>query len=279
MQKQTFLNTFSKKARWVMFGAADVTLTLLLIGGVLVHSAFAAGPGNGTPTTTSTTTPANQPTGRPGKGPGHGPKAVLTVSSISGEDIIAKQADGTSVTIIATSSTQYTRAGSSSSLSAISTGTHIHVQGTRNSNGSITAARIDIVLPGYHGIITAINSNSITVKDRSGSHTIEVSSSTKFVNDSTRQSIALSDLKTGENIHAEGTLNNDGSLSALVVHLGPAHPAGHPARPAPGGKHSANGTLPTPPNGTPNQSGTAPAPANGSSNSNSMATPTLPSQS
>lgn len=278
MQKQTILNAFaSKKAKMVTFGAIGLTLALLLIGGVLVHSVYAAGPGNGTPT--STTTISSKPVGRPGKGPGHGPKAVLTVSSISGADIVAKQADGTNVTIITTSSTQYTRAGSSSSLSAISGGMHIHVVGTRNSNGSITATRIDIVLPGYHGTITAINSNSITVKDRAGSHTIEVSSSTKFVNDVTRQSISLSELKTGENIHAEGTLNSKGTLSALVVHLGPAHPAGRPAHPAPGGKHSANGTRPTPPTRTPNQSGTTPTPANGSSGGNSTATPTLPSQS
>ncbi|WIG60614.1 MAG: hypothetical protein OJF49_003362 [Ktedonobacterales bacterium] len=69
---------------------------------------------------------------------------VLTVSSVSGQTIVATAQDGSTVTIHTTSSTQYTRAGQAATASAVTAGSKIHVDGTRNSDGSITATRIDI---------------------------------------------------------------------------------------------------------------------------------------
>lgn len=69
---------------------------------------------------------------------------ALTVSSVSGQTIVAKTATGSSVTIHTTASTKYTQAGKTIAASAITVGTHIHVMGTHNSDGSITATSIDI---------------------------------------------------------------------------------------------------------------------------------------
>lgn len=69
---------------------------------------------------------------------------ALTVSSVSGQTIVAKTATGSSVTIHTTASTKYTQAGKTVAASAIAVGTHIHVMGTHNSDGSITATSIDI---------------------------------------------------------------------------------------------------------------------------------------
>ena len=211
----------SKTKGWLILAILAAVIGFIGIGSLVITAANAAGPA-GTPTTTTKST-GNGP-GK-GHGKGHGPKATLTVSSISGQKITAKQQDGTSVTITTTSSTMYMRAGQKVSADAVTTGTTIHVRGTKNSDGSITATQIDIVLPHAGGQITKINGSTLTVQDKRGTHTIQTNSSTTFINDQTHQKITLSILKTGENIHAEGTANSDGSISAQVVHLAPAKPA------------------------------------------------------
>jgi len=69
---------------------------------------------------------------------------LLTVSSVNGNTIVAKAANGSTVTIHTTASTTYMQAGKTASASAIKVGTQIHVMGTHNSDGSITATSINI---------------------------------------------------------------------------------------------------------------------------------------
>jgi Domain of unknown function (DUF5666) len=69
---------------------------------------------------------------------------AYTVSSISGQTITAKAADGSTVTIHTSSSTKYTKNGQSASASAVTAGSQIHVQGAKNSDGSINATQIDV---------------------------------------------------------------------------------------------------------------------------------------
>jgi hypothetical protein len=91
--------------------------------------------------------PGNAPSGQVSftNAPGaQGPCETLTVSSVSGQTIIAKNASGSTLTIHVTSSTKFTRAGAASSLSAVTAGATISVMGTHNSDGSITATQIDI---------------------------------------------------------------------------------------------------------------------------------------
>ena len=78
-------------------------------------------------------------------GPGtQGQCESLTVSSVSGNTIVAKAANGNSVTIHTTASTKYTQAGKAAAASAIKAGARISVMGTHNSDGSITATSINI---------------------------------------------------------------------------------------------------------------------------------------
>jgi hypothetical protein len=89
----------------------------------------------------------NNPQAMPG-GPGargaQGQCESLTVSSVSGNTIVAKTASGSTVTIHTTASTKYTQAGKAATASAIKAGSQISVMGTHNSDGSITATSIDI---------------------------------------------------------------------------------------------------------------------------------------
>ena len=82
--------------------------------------------------------------GGPGAGSPQGQGQTLTVSSVSGNTIVAKSSNGSSVTIHTTSSTTYRQAGKAVTASSIKAGTRIHVMGTHNSDGSITATSIDI---------------------------------------------------------------------------------------------------------------------------------------
>src|SRR5262249_6126531 len=161
-----------------------------------------------------------------GKGDhGRGPHGGLTVTSVGGSTITATRRDGATVTIHTTSSTTYGRAGKTVDASAITKGEQIGVRGTRNSDGSITATHIEILLPHVSGSVTAISGGTITVQGKDGaSHTIHTSAST--VVKRADQSASLSDIKGGDAIFAAGTHNSDGSLNAETIAIVLPHAAG-----------------------------------------------------
>ncbi|HEY1388537.1 MAG TPA: DUF5666 domain-containing protein [Ktedonobacterales bacterium] len=110
----------------------------LFAGATMLKTAHAAGGGPGIAQFSLASTP-----GAHGPG-GQGQCDAYTVSSVSGQTISAKAADGSTVTIHTSSSTKYTKGGQSASASAVTVGSQIHVQGTKNSDGSITATQIDV---------------------------------------------------------------------------------------------------------------------------------------
>ena len=218
------------RRRWLLIGGGAAALLVALAVAVALGAnaltARAAGL-SGLHTALASFTGATPQPGRAGHGPGAGPMrgGDLTVASVSGQTITAKRPDGTSVTITVSSSTQYTRAGKTVSLSAITSGEAIHVMGQRNSNGSIAATHIDIVLPRYDGQVTAISGSTITVKDRQGaSHVIHTSASTTVRR--AGQSASLSDIATGAQISAVGMKNSDGSLNAESIVIVLPHAGG-----------------------------------------------------
>ncbi|HET9110594.1 MAG TPA: DUF5666 domain-containing protein [Ktedonobacterales bacterium] len=212
--------------RWLMIGGGTAALLVALGVGVAVGasalSAQAAGP-SGLQTALTNLSGSQRNNGDPGHGPERG--GDLTVSAVSGQTITAKRPDGTSVTIKVSSSTTYTRADKTVSLSAITSGETIHVMGQRNSDGSITATRVDIELPHVGGQVTAISGSTITVKDSQGtSHVIHTSASTTVQR--AGASASLSDITTGAQIGAAGTKNSDGSLNAEVISMMLPHAGG-----------------------------------------------------
>jgi Domain of unknown function (DUF5666) len=129
--------------RWLVTAALALAFMFTLgvgavVGANYLGTAQAAGstPGN----TTFGQTLASGPSAQRGQGQ----CGTLTVSSVNGSTIVAKASDGTSVTIHTSSSTKYTRAGAAASASAVTVGAQIHVDGARNSDGSINATSIDV---------------------------------------------------------------------------------------------------------------------------------------
>lgn len=129
----------------------------------------------------------------------------------------------TTKTIVVSSSTTYDEAGQSAQLSSIAVGDHIKAQGTLSSDGnSLNALQVSVQLPDYHGQVTSVSGNTITLQDRSGTHQIEVNSSTKYLNGTA--SAALSDVKTGSNLSAQGSIDSSGKMTATQIQLGQPQP-------------------------------------------------------
>ncbi|HEX9055895.1 MAG TPA: DUF5666 domain-containing protein [Ktedonobacterales bacterium] len=134
------------RGRWLLIGGLALAFALSLGVGALVGSTIGSSRAAAfSPVgVVSAYNPQAFDQGHPG-GPGaHGQCGVLTVTSVSGQTIVAKEQDGSSVTIHTSSSTKYTKAGQPASASAITVGSQLHVDGTHNSDGSITATSIDI---------------------------------------------------------------------------------------------------------------------------------------
>jgi hypothetical protein len=142
--------------RWLVIGGVAVALGLalaigMMLGSVIHPTAQAAvlstdnanqpAFGNGPYGQYANAGPQYPMAGTPGA---QGGCISVTVTSISGSTIVGKEANGTSLTIHTTSGTQYRQAGQSVARSAIKVGSEIHVMGTHNSDGSITATSIDI---------------------------------------------------------------------------------------------------------------------------------------
>jgi hypothetical protein len=125
----------------------------------------------------------------------------------------------TTKTVTVDSSTTYSAAGQSVQMSAIAVGSRVDVEGVLSSdNTSLTALQINIQMPEYRGQVTAVNGSTITLQDRNGTLTIEVNSSTKYLNGTTAAN--LSDVKTGVNLEAEGQVDSSGKMTASLIQLG-----------------------------------------------------------
>ena len=138
--------------RWLLIGGLALAFMLALGIGTLLGSttsatqaaAFTQGSTSSSQTLATTQGDFNSAQALDATPGAHGQCEALTVSSVSGNTIVAKTASGSSVTVHTTASTQYTQAGKAVAASAITAGTRISVMGTHNSDGSITATSIDI---------------------------------------------------------------------------------------------------------------------------------------
>jgi hypothetical protein len=212
--------------RWLLTGGLGLAFALARGIGVLIGSTvlptfananFAAVPHRGAQGGFGQVGP-----GAALNGPGHGPGRELTVTGVAADSITAtatnRSGATTNVTIKTSASTQYARLGKTVDRGTITAGTKIAVRGTRNSDGSITATRVSIVVPGLGGTVSAVNGNDITVTGRdNATHVIHTDANTSFVRGDAASS--LSAVTNGERIQAAGTLNSDGSLKAEVVHI------------------------------------------------------------
>ena len=154
--------------------------------------------------------------GKPGRMGDRGFGGGITITAISGSNVSLKTADGWTRTIAITSSTVLEKAGAKITLGDLKVGDEVRFRQTRQSDGTFTIDQLVVVLPHVDGKVTAISGSTITVQRPDGSTAkIVVGSSTTFrVNGA---SGALSGIKVGMVVMAEGTKASDGTLTAAVV--------------------------------------------------------------
>jgi hypothetical protein len=144
----------------------------------------------------------------------------ITISAIDGSSLSLETEDGWTRTITVGSSTTITKGGETIAIGDLAVGDQIGFSQDRSDDGTYTITAIKVVLPALGGEVTAVADNTITVTGKDGTTgMIHVDGDTAYAVDGTTGQ-ALSDIEVGNFVIAEGTLRDDGSLDADVVHSG-----------------------------------------------------------
>jgi hypothetical protein len=143
----------------------------------------------------------------------------ITVTAINGFDISLKTDDGWTRTITVTNTTTITKGGATIALGDLAVGDQVRFAQQKGTDGTYSVTAIVVVLPTVVGEVTAIDGNTLTITQPGGTTaTIHVGSNTTYrVNGATG---ALSDIKVGSIMVAEGTQRADGSLDAAAIRSG-----------------------------------------------------------
>jgi hypothetical protein len=162
------------------------------------------------------------------------PETAGTVTAVGTDSITITRRDGTTETVGTTASTTYRLGGAAGSRSDLKVGSLIAAVGERGSDGRITATTVQITLPRVLGTVTAVGSDSLTLRRPDGTTvTVHVGSGTTIAVRGA-PSAKLSDIKVGMVAAVKGTQRSDGSLDASAIQagqLGKVRPE-KPARPA-----------------------------------------------
>ncbi len=151
---------------------------------------------------------------------GRGGFHAITISAINGSNLSLETADGWTRTITVGSETTITKGGETVAVGDLAVGDQIGLAQEREDDGTFTITAIKVVLPTIGGEVTAVTDNTITVtgKDETTA-TIHVDGDTTFEVDGTTGQ-ALSDIEVGDFVIGVGSLRDDGTLDADVVHSG-----------------------------------------------------------
>jgi len=216
----------SRQALIARIGLLGIAAATLVAVAILTMSSTAAP--NGTLAAGSNSGAANDQVpltngGGPGFRGGRGPGAAfgdITITAINGNSLSLKTEDGWTRTISVDSGTTYSKAGATIALGDLKVGDQIAFRQTLESSGTWSIDSITVILPRAGGQVTKVEGSTITVTQRDGSTaTITVNGQTTYSVDGT-DGKALSDVKVGMFLVAEGTKNSDGSLTAATVRAG-----------------------------------------------------------
>jgi len=143
----------------------------------------------------------------------------ITITAINGSDLSLKTDDGWTRTITATSTTTITKGGATITVGDLAVGDQIVFAQSRAADGTYSVTAIKVVLPSIGGQVTAVTGDTITVTQKDGTTaTIHVGGDTKYTVNGAAG--ALTDVKVGSFVAAEGTQRSDGSLDAASVRTG-----------------------------------------------------------
>lgn len=157
------------------------------------------------------------PGGRMGRG--FGVMGQITITAIRGTQLSLKTADGWTRTIDASGAT-VTSGGQTVALSTLKVGDQIVFSESRQSDGTFKITAIQVVLPEAGGTVTAVGSDSVTVKQADGtSKTITLTGSTTYR--LAGQASTKSAISVGLVIEAQGTVSGS-TFTASTVEIQPS---------------------------------------------------------
>lgn len=146
-------------------------------------------------------------------GPGFG---QISVTAIAGSNVSLATADGWTRTITIDSSTAITKGGAAATFADLVVGDTVRFAETRNGDGTWKITALEIVLAQTAGTVTAVGSDTITIKLADGtSQTIRTTAATTYHRD--RSDGKRSDVTVGSTILATVEKASDGSLTAAAV--------------------------------------------------------------
>ncbi|MHB8631383.1 MAG: DUF5666 domain-containing protein, partial [Candidatus Limnocylindria bacterium] len=158
------------------------------------------------------------------------PELHGTVTSVSSGRIVIARKAGTSTTVLVTATTAYTADAPGTTTTtltsaAVQVGSPIEAEGKANADGTYTATTIEVHQPRFDGTVGSVNGSTIGITRADGTSAIvELGSRTAFHGED-GVSASATDVAVGMEIHAQGTLNANGSLSATTVEV--KHPELH----------------------------------------------------
>ncbi len=169
--------------------------------------------------------------GMPGMRDGFGGFGVfgrggVTITAVNGSDVALKTDDGWTRTVTVTSTTTITKGSATIAVGDLKVGDKVAFRQDRAADGTYSVTAITVIMPSIAGQISAIDGQTLTVTQPGGTTaTIHVDGSTTYRIDGAAG--ALSNLKVGSFIVAEGTQRTDGSLDAAGVRGGQFGRGGH----------------------------------------------------
>lgn len=243
--------SLSRTAGYVLIGGLAAGGAFAAVTGISAADVTTSGTAIVAPaavSTQSTTAPSTSPAApfnRPGPGArektggpagfGHGGwgfgRAGGTVTAINGTTLTLRTEEGTE-TVKTTAATTFTKERETLKLSQLHVGDVVRAgvprpAGTANpgtvtpGTGTVTAERIEVVLPVLTGRVTAVNSGGYTMTGPDGQYlTVTTTSATRYYSGSSTTTAAT--VKVGTHIVAEGAQDSLTKLTADVVTVAPA---------------------------------------------------------
>jgi len=221
-----------KHAKYIILAA----FALFVLASAVVVSAQGPMPPPGTPP--AGTPPRGQPgQGQPPQGqPPQGQPSDWTgvVQTVSSTSLTVLRSNNETFTAVISSTTKIELmvTQSTGTVSDIQVGNNVMIEGRKNTDGSVAAARIMVEPSGTKaaGAVSAVSGTTITVMTQKETITVVTTTSTKFLKG--KGTGSLSDVTKGTFVMAFGTKQTDGSISAtfVFVNVGPG-PQGQGAPP------------------------------------------------
>ena len=149
------------------------------------------------------------------------PAQLVTVTAVNGSTVSLVTKDGWTRDVD-TTNVVITLDAATLTAADLAVGDTVQVDQTRNANDTYTITGLEIVLPQVAGVVGTVGTDSFTLTGMDGATTtVHVSSTTKWPAQMPGQgATALTTLKAGDYVVAQGKLETDGSMDATSITTG-----------------------------------------------------------